>query len=207
MKKIIANLKMNQTVSETKEYLMKLVPKFDGKHELTLCLPYTSLYLAKFLTDGSPIKIGAQNMSDEEQGAFTGEISGQMLKDLGVSSVIIGHSEDRIKFRETNKIVNKKIKLALKNSLQVIFCIGENKAEKIADKTKSVLAGQIEEGLKGLYENELENIVIAYEPVWTIGTENPLTNKEIETTKEQEQLKAKEAQQKALSTIKSFLQI
>ena len=180
MKKIIANLKMNQTVSQTKEYLMTLVPRFNKKHDLILCLPYTSLCLGKFLTENSGIKIGAQNMSDEEKGPFTGEISGEMIKDTGADYVLIGHSEDRIKFRETNKMVNKKVKLALKNGLQVILCIGESKTEKVADKTKNVLQSQIEEGLKGLYENELENITIAYEPLWTIGGDTPLTNKEIE---------------------------
>ena len=183
MKKIIANIKMGQTPSETKKYLMTLASKFDDEiKELTICLPYTSLACGQYLLSNTNIAIGAQNLSDEEKGSYTGEISGAMLKDSGVKRVIIGHSERRSKFKETNKLINKKIKIALKNRLEVILCVGENLIDKNTMKTLDVITVQIEECLKGLYENELENITIAYEPVWAIGTGKSATIKEIEAS-------------------------
>lgn len=179
--KIIANLKMNKTVQETKEYLTTIVSKYNKKHELTLCLPYTSLALGQFFLEGNEfIKMGAQNVCDEEVDKCTGEISAQMLKSAGTHSVIVGHSERKVKFRETGRSINKKIKLALKNGLQVILCVGENLAERNSKKTKESLKDQLEDCLKGLYENELENITIAYEPVWAIGTGKIPLMREIE---------------------------
>lgn len=181
MKKVIANFKMNKTPSETKRYLMSLVPRYDREDvELTLCLPYTSLSEAKYLLDGSKILLGAQNLSDDEEGGCTGEISGAMLKDLGVSNVLVGHAERRAKFKENNKFINKKIKIALKNRLGVILCVGETLAEKNTLKTMETLRDQIEEALKGLYENELDNVTIAYDPLWAIGNGKNATAKEIE---------------------------
>ncbi len=183
MKKIIANFKMNKTNSQVKEYIMKLLPRFDRDDvELVLCPPATSLSIANFLLDGSLIKLGAQNLSDEEEGKNTGDISGEMLKDCGASYVIVGHSERRTKFRENGKAINKKIKIALKNRLKVIFCIGESLTDKNLQKTQEVLKAQIEDGLKGLYENELDNIIIAYEPVWAIGSGKTPLLKEIESS-------------------------
>ncbi len=182
MKKIVANFKMNKTPSEVKQYLMTLVPRFDKAEniDLCLCLPYTSLSEAKYLLKGYPVKLGAQNLSECEAGGNTGEISGAMLKDVGVDSVIIGHSERRSRFKENSKIINKKIKIALKNRLNVILCVGESLAEKNTLKTLDTLREQIEEALKGLYENELESITIAYEPIWAIGTGKNATPREIE---------------------------
>lgn len=179
--KIIANLKMNKTVNETKEYIVSIMSKYDKKHELVLCLPFTSLAVANYLLDGNErIKFGGQNICDEENDKCTGEISGAMLKSTGASYVIVGHSERRTKFRETGKSINKKIKIALKNGLQVILCVGENLVERNTKKTKEVLQDQLEDALKGLYENELENITIAYEPVWAIGTGKTPLMREIE---------------------------
>ena len=179
--KIFANFKMNQTQSQTKEYLMNFIPKInDFKSEVTLCLPFTSLPVAHYLIGENPIKLGAQNISDKDSGALTGEVSGAMLKDVGVETVIIGHSERRSKFKENAKLINQKIKTALKNGLTVVLCIGETLAEKNTLKTPEILKEQIEDALKGLYENELENIIIAYEPIWAIGTGQKPTNKEIE---------------------------
>lgn len=179
--KIFANFKMNKTPSETKEYLINLVPKSkDFKQEITICLPYTSLAMGKFMIEGTNIKLGAQNLSEDDEGRTTGEISGRMLKDLGVSYVIVGHSERRIKFKENTKLNNKKIKAALKNGLNVVLCVGETLAERNTLKTADVLKDQIEESLKGLYENELENITIAYEPIWAIGSGQTPTVKEID---------------------------
>ena len=181
MNKIIGNFKMNKTSSEIKEYIMKLLPRLEkDKVEVTLCLPYTSLSLASFLLQGSGVKLGAQNLSDEESGKNTGEISGSMLKDCSVSTVIVGHSERRSKFKENGKMINKKIKIALKNSLEVVLCVGETLAEKNLHKTIDTIKSQIEEATKGLYENELENIVIAYEPIWAIGSGKTPLAKEIE---------------------------
>ena len=183
MKKIVANFKMNKTNNEVKEYIMKLLPKYEKeKTELVLCVPFTAITLSKFLLDGTNISIGAQNICDEDDGKSTGEISGTMIKSCGADYVIIGHSERRIKFKENGRIINKKIKLALKNRLKVILCVGETLAEKNTMKTNEVIKTQIEEALKGLYENELENIVIAYEPIWAIGTGKTPLAKEIENT-------------------------
>lgn len=180
MKKIIANFKMNMNGQEVKDYLTKLLAKVNGKNEVVVCPPYTSLSIANFLLEGSLIELGAQNICDEEEGKCTGEISGRMVKDCGASYVIVGHSERRAKFKENGRTINKKIKSALKNRLKVILCVGEQLAEKNMGKTKEVIKTQIEEAFKGLYENELENITIAYEPIWAIGTGNTPQSKDIE---------------------------
>lgn len=182
MKKIvIANLKMYKTPSEMKNYMTNLVARFDPTHvDLTICVPYTSLTDARYILEGSEIKYGAQNICDEEVGKFTGEISGAMLKDVGTSLVLVGHSERRFKFKENSKILNKKIKLALKNGLGVVLCVGESLSDKNTLKTLDTLKMQIEEALKGLYENELEKVIIAYEPVWAIGTGQHASQREIE---------------------------
>ncbi len=180
---IIGNIKMNKTNTQVKDYIMKLLPRYEqGKHETILCLPYTSLTTAKFLLEGSGIMLGAQNLCDEEAGKNTGEISGEMLHDCGAGYVIVGHSERRAKYKENAKSINKKIKIALKNRLKVVFCVGESLAEKNLLKTFETLKTQIEDGLKGLYENELENIIIAYEPVWAIGSGKTPLSKEIEAS-------------------------
>ncbi len=181
-KQVVANLKMNMTSSEIKNYIISLAPKYkDDKVELTLALPYVSLELGRFMLDGTTFALGAQNLSDEERGAQTGEISGAMLKDIGAQKVIVGHIERRVKFKENGKTINKKIKIALKNRLQVVLCVGESLTDKNSLKTISTIASQVDEALKGLYENELENIIIAYEPVWAIGSGKNATVKEIET--------------------------
>lgn len=183
MKYIIANFKMNQTPTETKQYLINLIPHVEkGKHNVVLCFPSTSLTTANYLLSDTDISLGAQNICDEEEGKCTGEVSGKMIKDAGATYVLIGHSERRAKFKENAKQLNKKIKIALKNRIKVIFCVGESLAEKNTLKTIESLKNQIEEAFKGLYENELENIVIAYEPIWAIGSGKTPTNKEIETS-------------------------
>ena len=181
MKKIVANLKMNKTIDETKEYLINIISNADiSKAEITLCLPFTSLALGKMLLEGTKIHLGAQNVADEESGSCTGEVSGAMLANAGVEYVIVGNSERRSKFKENNKIINKKIKIALKNRLKVILCVGETLADKNGMKTFEAIKDQLVECLKGLYENELENIFIAYEPLWAIGSGKNATVKEIE---------------------------
>ena len=182
MKKlIIANSKMNMVEDEAKIYFTKLVARANlNNAEVVICPSYTSLSVANFLTKGSGIKLGAQNVSEEEFGAFTGEVNAEMLKGVGAEYVIVGHSERRSKFKETDKLINKKIKMALKHRMKCIYCVGESLVEKNAGKTESTIKHQIEEGLKGLYQNELESVIIAYEPVWAIGTGVAATPKDIE---------------------------
>ena len=180
MKKIIANFKMNMNNKEVKNYFIKLLAKVNSRNEVVVCPPLTSLSLANYFVQGSQVMLGAQNICDEEEGKCTGEVSGKMVKDCGASYVLIGHSERRTKFRENGKIINKKIKIALKNCLKVIFCVGETLADKNIGKTKDAIKVQVQEALKGLYENELENITIAYEPVWAIGTGKTPNAKDVE---------------------------
>lgn len=171
MKKIvIANFKMNKSNFETLEYISafnKLLPE-KLSCDVGICLPYTSLYLGENFDER--IMLGAQNVHEEEQGNFTGEISVNMLNDFNVKFVLLGHSERRKLYGETNSRINKKIKTALRHGMKVVLCIGETRAQRNAKMTQSVLTKQIEEALLGIYENELKSIIIAYEPVWAVGT-------------------------------------
>ena len=181
MKTIIANLKMNKTYDETKQYLSTIVTQYNEKNEVVLALPYTSLALGKFLLEGKGnLKLASQNICDEERDQNTGEISGEMLRSVGVEYVIVGHSDRREKYKENGKTINKKIKIALKNAMGVILCIGENELEKKNKKEEVVLKSQIEEALSGLYENELEKVIIAYEPIWAIGTGKSAALRDVE---------------------------
>lgn len=176
-KLFIANFKMNKTTSEIEKYIsefQKLLPTI-YKNKIVLCVPYCALGLNKT----ERICLGAQNVFEEEKGSFTGEISAEMLKDLGAEYVLVGHSERRKHFHETNQNVNKKIKLLLKHGLKVVLCVGEKRAERNSGKTNQILKTQIEEALCGIYENELSSIIIAYEPVWAIGTGKVATNADI----------------------------
>ena len=150
-------------VKELKELLTEIKDR-----EVLVCPPFTAIYAVKREIEGSPIKLGAQNMFYEEKGAFTGEISPLMLKDLGCSYVILGHSERRHIFGETDELINKKVASAVKHGLVPILCVGELLEERESGKTKSVVERQLLEGLKGLKEGD--EFVIAYEPVWAIGT-------------------------------------
>lgn len=167
---IAANWKLNKTINETKAFIEEFIPlvKDNDDVDIILAPSFTSLYSASLVLQGSNIKLSAQNLFYEDKGAFTGEISPIMLLDVGCSHVIIGHSERRQYFHETDEIINKKIKSALKHNLTVIFCIGETLIEREEGKTFDIIKKQLIEGLKeiGLYNN----IVIAYEPVWAIGT-------------------------------------
>ncbi len=182
MKKLlVGNFKMNQTPSQTKQYLIKFVAGFNGNRaDVVLCPSFVSLPISSYLTKGTLVRIGAQNVSDEEEGAYTGEVSAQMLKDIGVEYVIIGHSDRRLKYKESDKLINKKIKTALKNGLKCIVCVGESLADRNTGKTFDVIRHQIEECVRGLYENELESVIIAYEPIWAIGTGQNASVKDVE---------------------------
>ncbi len=172
MKKIIiGNFKMNSTVSEFKSYAMSLATKTKGtKNTVVVCPPSTHLTTAKEFLSGSKVFVGAQNIADAESGAYTGEISAKMVKDAGASYVIIGHSDRRNKFKETDKLINRKIKTALANGLKVVLCVGESLQTRMEKQETAFVRKQIDDDLKGIYENELESVVIAYEPIWAIST-------------------------------------
>ena len=142
----------------------------DCKHEVILCVPFIDLFYSLLAVQETNIKIGAQNMHWEEKGAYTGEVSGEMLKSINVEYVIIGHSERRAYFNETDETVNKKIKAALKNELKPIVCVGESLEQKEAGKTEEIITTQVEKAFKEISGEDAKKIIIAYEPIWAIGT-------------------------------------
>ncbi len=168
---IAGNWKMNNTIAATKALVTELIPLVkDAKAEVVICTPYTDLATAVELTKGTNIKVGAENVHWAEKGAFTGEISADMLVELGVTYVIIGHSERRQYFGETDQTVNARVKAALAKGLKPIICVGETLEEREGGKVEEVLVRQTTEAFKDIAKEELENIVVAYEPVWAIGT-------------------------------------
>lgn len=167
---IAGNWKMNKTPKEAKELLNAITPLVkDAGCEVIACVPYVDLATALEATEGTNVKIGAENCHWAESGAFTGEISTGMLKEMGVEYVVLGHSERRQYFGETDETVNKRTKAALAAGLKPIVCVGELLWERECDITEEVIARQIKLDLFNVTE-ELKNIVIAYEPVWAIGT-------------------------------------
>ena len=173
-KKVIAgNWKMNNDINGTVNLISEMKKELSGKKlnaDVIVCPPFTNLETTFALVKDSPIKLGAQNMYFEESGAFTGEVSPSMLKSVGCEFVILGHSERRTIFGESNQVINKKIKTAIKHGLKPIFCIGETLEEREKGVTFQVIETQVKGGLEGLSENDLANLIIAYEPVWAIGT-------------------------------------
>jgi len=169
---IAGNWKMNNTSAESVELVSRLKEMISGVKEVEVVVApsYTVLSAVATAIRGSNIALSSQNIFWEEKGAFTGEISPAMLKDVGCQYAIIGHSERRQYFGETNETVNKRLKAALDASLIPIVCIGETLEERDADKTLTVIEKQVKEGLAGISSGEMEKIVIAYEPVWAIGT-------------------------------------
>ncbi len=179
-KKIIAgNWKMNKLPNEAIEFIEEITPLVkDTKNEVILCVPYTDLFYSLLTAQNTNIKIGAQNMHFEEKGAYTGEVSPQMLKSIGVEYVIIGHSERRQYFNETDDTVNKKIKAALEIKLKPIVCVGETLEQRESGKAEEIITNQIEKAVKDIPEKEIQNIIIAYEPIWAIGTGKTATNED-----------------------------
>lgn len=173
-KKVIAgNWKMNNDLSQSVNLISEIKNAVAGNAvnaEIIVCPPFISLETASALVKGTNIKLGAQNMYFEENGAYTGEISASMLKSVGCDYVILGHSERRAIFGETDEIINKKIKKALSADLLPIFCVGETLEQRENDITKKVIEDQVRKGLSGISEEEMKSIIIAYEPVWAIGT-------------------------------------
>ena len=170
---IAGNWKMNKTRPEAKELLeaiKPLVANAEGKVEVIACVPFTNLETAVAATAGSNVKVGAENVHFEKSGAFTGEISADMLVEVGVEYVVIGHSERRQYFGETDETVNKRTIAALNAGLKPIVCVGELKWERECNITDEVVARQIKLDLWSLTAEQVKNVVIAYEPVWAIGT-------------------------------------
>ena len=171
-RKVIAgNWKMNKSPKDVEEF-MESFPGLvgDTENEVILCVPFIDLCKAVKLSKGTNVKIGAQNMHFKDSGAYTGEISPKMLNDLNVEYVIIGHSERREYFNETDETVNLKIKAALTHDLKPIVCVGETLEQREAGITKEFVTGQVRNALKEITEDELKKIIIAYEPIWAIGT-------------------------------------
>ncbi len=169
---IAGNWKMNLTPSKAKAVIEELKPLVAGKDNCTtiLCVPFVDIATAVEAAKGSNIKIGAQNVHFEEKGAFTGEIAADMLLEIGAEYVIIGHSERRQYFGETNETVNKRVLAALKAGLKIILCVGEVLKEREQDITAEIVSLQTKIALLGVDEEMMKNVIIAYEPVWAIGT-------------------------------------
>lgn len=183
-KKIIAgNWKMNKLPNEAIAFIEELTPLVKAtENEVVLCVPYTDLFYALLTAQGTNIKIGAQNMHFEEKGAYTGEVSAEMLKCIGVEYVIIGHSERRQYFNETDETVNKKVKKTLQVGLKPIVCVGENLEQRENGTAKTIVTTQIKLGLEGLNAEEAKNVIIAYEPIWAIGTGKTATKEDANET-------------------------
>jgi triosephosphate isomerase (TIM) len=171
-KRIAGNWKMNKTSADGVALVRDIVTAV-GKQsevEVVVCPPFTGLESAGKALEGSNVKLGAQNMHFEASGAFTGEISAPMLRAIFTTHVILGHSERRTIFGETDELINKKVLAALKNQLRPIFCVGETLAERDGGSTLKVVQTQVERGLEGVSKELAANVVVAYEPVWAIGT-------------------------------------
>ncbi len=180
---IAGNWKMNKTAAEAVALINDLKPLVaKSKPEVVVCVPYTDLWAVAEAIKGSKIRLGAENVAWADNGAFTGEISAEMLKEIGVEYVIIGHSERRQYFGETDESVNKRLKQALKNGLKPIVCVGETLTEREKNKTKRVLKKQVLEGFKDVTAEDFADIVIAYEPVWAIGTGKTATAEDANKT-------------------------
>lgn len=173
---------MNKTVGETVELITQLKQKLSDvkNREILVCPPFTSLVVSKEVIKNSNIKLGAQNMYFEKSGAYTGEVSPVMLKDVGAEYVIIGHSERRQYFGESDESVNKKMKVAFENSIMPIVCVGETLQQREKNETFPVIEKQIKVGVAGLSEERSKKLVIAYEPVWAIGTGKTATPQQAE---------------------------
>ncbi len=178
---IAGNWKMNKTRPEAKallEEIKPLVANAEGKIEVIACVPFTNLETAVNATAGSNVKVGAENVHFEKSGAFTGEISADMLTEIGVEYVVIGHSERRQYFGETDETVNKRTRAALAAGLKPIVCVGELLWERECNITEEVIARQIKLDLWEVTAEQMKNVVIAYEPVWAIGTGKVATDEQ-----------------------------
>ncbi len=180
---IAGNWKMNKTAAECRALITELLPKVaNAECDVVVCVPFTDIALAAELTAGSNVAVGAQNVAWADSGAFTGEISADMLKEAGATYVILGHSERRQYFGETDASVNKRLVQALKNGLKPIVCVGELLAEREGGKTEEVCKRQVEGAFDGISAADAAKTVIAYEPVWAIGTGKTATDEQADET-------------------------
>ena len=177
-RKVIAgNWKMNMLPNEAIEYIQSFEELVkDTENEVILCVPYVDLFYCLMNAQGTNIKIGAQNMHWKESGAYTGEVAPKMLKSIGVEYVIIGHSERRAYFAETDETVNLKVKAAFENELKPIVCVGESLEQREAGKAEEIITTHTRLALEGLSDNQVKNTIIAYEPIWAIGTGKTATS-------------------------------
>ena len=179
MRKVIiaGNWKMNKTVSESVEFIEELKKEeLDKEVERVVCAPLISLERLSIASKNTAIKLGAQNVSQYDNGAYTGEISTSMLKDLNMEYVILGHSERRQYFLETNEVINQKVQKVLSSKMTPILCVGETLEERESGKMNDVIATQIKEGLANLSFEQAKGVVVAYEPIWAIGTGKTATS-------------------------------
>lgn len=179
-KLIAANWKMNNGIFETEKFIKSFSVNSDENIDILICAPFISLHILKNEFENRNLILGAQNVSSEDKGAYTGEISANMLKELEVSYVIAGHSERRNLFFENDDFINKKLKKIFENDMTPILCCGETSNEKAQNKSNKIVENQILKGIDGIAENKISKLVIAYEPVWAIGSGKLPTNEEIE---------------------------
>lgn len=193
-KKFIAgNWKMNKTPSEAVQFLVELKPLVENADvDIVVCVPLIDIIPVKQALEGTNIKVGAQNMYFEDKGAYTGEVAPNMLSDAGVEYVVIGHSERREYFAETNDIVNKKVVKALEYGITPILCCGETLKQREEGITYDHIRIQLKTALKGLSAEQVQKVVIAYEPIWAIGTGKVATNEQAEDVCAQIRLLIKE---------------
>ena len=178
---ILGNWKMNKSPKQSDEYIRHFLPKIkNSKRQIRLFVPYLDISGAIVLAAGSNLKIGAQNCHWETYGAYTGEVSADMLFEIGVRDLLLGHSERRKHFQESDKIVNKKLKKAVELGINSVLCVGESLSEREGGIYKESVSNQLETILHGIREEALNRILIAYEPIWAIGTGKTATTQEIE---------------------------
>jgi triosephosphate isomerase (TIM) len=180
---IAANWKMHMTVVEAAAFVDALLPRIAAtQHDVVICPPYLALSEVVERSRGSAVRVAAQNMHEEESGPFTGEVSAPMLVEAEVDGVILGHSERRQYFNETDEALARKVPAALANGLEPILCVGENEEARDADQTEGVLERQLQADLAKVESNELAGVVIAYEPIWAIGTGRTATPEQAQET-------------------------
>jgi triosephosphate isomerase (TIM) len=172
---LAANWKMHKTIEETERFLAEFLPRVPEGPDVVICPPFTSLKAAVEHCAQSRVGVAAQNMHEETEGAFTGEVSAPMLVELGVDGVIIGHSERRQYFGESDEALARKVPAALRAGLEPILCVGENESQRDSDEMEDVLTRQIGADLADVADDRLGDVVIAYEPIWAIGTGNTAT--------------------------------
>jgi triosephosphate isomerase len=180
---LAANWKMHKTVAEAAEFVDALLPRIAAtRHDVVICPPFTALSAVVERRYGTAIRVAAQNMHEEDSGAFTGEVSAGMLIELDVEAVVLGHSERRQYFGETDEALARKVPAALAAGLEPILCIGESEEARDAEQTDAVLVGQLQADLAGVEPGRIADVVIAYEPIWAIGTGRTATAEQAQET-------------------------